>query len=60
MQIPFDLGNEFTKTFGSSHKRARTQEVNGKKKRRRRKRKIITTTKKLTKLVNSPATAPKT
>jgi len=39
MQIPFDLGNEFTKTFGSSHKRARTQEVNSKKKERRGKEK---------------------
>jgi len=36
MQIPFDLGNEFTKTFGSSHKRARTQKVNGKKKERKK------------------------
>jgi len=39
MQIPFDLGNEFTKTFSFSHKRARTQEVNGKKEERRRKEK---------------------
>ena len=65
MQIPFDLGNEFTMTFGSSHKRARTQAVNGKKKERRRRKekekgKILTTTKKLIKLVNSPAAAPKT
>jgi len=36
MQILFDLGNEFTKTFGSSYKRARTQEVNGKMKERRK------------------------
>jgi len=35
MKKSFDLGNEFTKTFRSSHKRARTQEVNGKKKKRR-------------------------
>jgi len=63
MQIPFDLGNEFTKTFGSSHKRAKIQEVNGKKKERRRRKekgKILTTTKKLIKLVNSLAAAPKT
>jgi len=63
MQIPFDLGNKFTKTFTSSHKRIRTQEVNGRRKKERRrktKRKILTTTKKLIKLPNSPATAPKT
>ncbi|KEH38067.1 transmembrane protein, putative [Medicago truncatula] len=28
MQISFDLGNEFSKTLGSSHKKLRTQEVN--------------------------------
>ena len=65
MKKSFDLGNEFTKTFTPSHKRARTQEVNGKKKKRRssrgkRKRKILITKKKLIKLVNSPAAAPKT
>jgi len=65
MKKSFDLGNEFTKTFRSSHKRARTQEVNGKEKKRRssrrkRKRKILITKKKLIKLVNSPATVPKT
>jgi len=46
------------------HKRARTQGVNGKKRersnRRKRKRKILITKKKLIKLVNSPAKAPKT
>jgi len=30
MQISFDLGNEFSKTFSSSHKKLRTQEVNSK------------------------------
>jgi hypothetical protein len=64
MQESFDLGNECTKTFASSHKRIRTQEVNGKRKkerrRRKRKRKILTTTKKLIKLPNSRAAAPKT
>jgi len=29
MYKSFDLGNEFTKTFGPSHKRLTTQEVNG-------------------------------
>jgi len=29
MYKSFDLGNKFTKTFRPSHKRTRTQEVNG-------------------------------
>jgi len=39
MQESLDLRNEFTKTFTSSHKRIRTQEVNGKKKRKKKKKK---------------------
>ena len=66
MKKSFDLGNEFTKTFRPSHKRMRTQEVNGKKKEKEEvveekgKIKILITKKKLIKLVNSPAAAPKT
>jgi len=39
MKESFDLGNEFTKTFASSHKRIKTQEVNGKRKKENRKNK---------------------
>jgi len=69
MYKSFDLGNEFTKTFRPSHKRTRTQEVNSnnrkkgeeeKREKRKKKKKGILTTKKNIKLVNSPATTPKT
>jgi len=63
MQESFNLANEFTKTFASSHKRIRTQEVNDEKKerkRRRKKKKNLTAIKKLIKLLNSPAATPKT
>jgi len=39
MQESFGLGNKFTKTFVSSHKRVRTQEVNGKNNERKRRKK---------------------
>ena len=75
MQISFYLGNRFHKIYVSSHTRVRTQEVNGDKRRERKKKrekleeekkskkrkiKVLITMKKLIKLVNSPAAAPKT
>jgi len=60
VQESYDLGNEFTKTFASSYKIIReTQEVEGKQK-EKEKGISLTAIKKLIKLLNSPAAAPKT
>ena len=68
MQIPFDLVNYYNSISGFSHKKLRTQEVSDNRKikikikteKEREEKRILITKKKLIKLVNSPAAAPKT